>query len=354
MAPILVIPRARNMPKSVIDVRRALPLPLRLAPWKWVSNIGNVTQNHSYKRLVDTADPASTICYFWPNTPTELVVRAKDRGLLVVREMINTYRGTAKKILDEAYDRLGLAPTHGITDESVELEKQELSLYDYIFASNKQVELSLAHAGVSSDRILPTSFGWSPTGGGLNRKENSSEPLTVLFVGSACVRKGLPQLLEAWARSNISGELIIAGGIEEAIKPIVDRYKNGYNVKIVGYISDVDVLYRAADFFVFPTFEEGGPQVTYEAGGAGLPVITTPMGMGRLIKDGINGLVVNAGDVDALSNAITQLASSRDLRAEFSDRIARDAAEFTYTKIGQNRVGRLVKVLASHNAESNR
>jgi glycosyltransferase involved in cell wall biosynthesis len=335
------------MPDSTVEVRESLPLPLRPVPWKWVSRIANHTQNDCFERYIARADPANTICYFWPNAPIELINRAKDRGIMTVREMINTYRGTAKNILDAAYAQLGLQPNHDITDASVALEKRELSLYDYVFACSQQVGRSLADAGVSSERILPTSFGWTPASSPIKPRHNDSNSLNVLFVGSAGVRKGLPQLLEAWAKSKISGQLIIAGRIEDDLKSMADRYRLGYNVKFLNFVSNVDTLYEAADLFVLPTFEEGAPLVIYEAAGAGLPVITTPMGSAGLIKDGINGLIVNAGDVEALSNAMIQLASSSEMRAKFSSRIAGDAAEFTYAKVGQHRIAMLNNLLAT-------
>ena len=38
------------------------------------------------------------------------------------------------------------------------------------------------------------------------------------------------------------------------------------------YTSDISLAYREADFFAFPSLEEGSPLVTYEAMANGLPV----------------------------------------------------------------------------------
>ena len=58
------------------------------------------------------------------------------------------------------------------------------------------------------------------------------------------------------------------------------------------------------------------------------------MGAGRVIRDGVNGLVVPAGEVDALATAMSTLASSPELRASFSKGAKSAAANFTYQKIG--------------------
>src|SRR5262249_9338018 len=101
----------------------------------------------------------------------------------------------------------------------------------------------------------------------------------------------------------------------------------------------------SADIFVFPTLEEGGPQVTYEAAGCGLPIITTPMGAARLVKDGLNGLIVNSSDVDGLADAITRLATSSELRHRLGRQAAIDAMDYTYQKLGYDRARKLSSLL---------
>ncbi len=96
---------------------------------------------------------------------------------------------------------------------------------------------------------------------------------------------------------------------------------------------------------MFPSLEEGDPQVTYHAAGCGLPVIATPMGAGNIIKDGRNGLVVKPLDVDGLAQAIARLAGSPDLRRRLGAQAALDAQEFTYERVGAARAGILRNLL---------
>jgi glycosyltransferase involved in cell wall biosynthesis len=97
--------------------------------------------------------------------------------------------------------------------------------------------------------------------------------------------------------------------------------------------------------FVFPTFEEGGPKVTYEAAGCGLPVVTTPMGAGQIIKDRVNGLVVAPGDVQALASAIRMLADSAEARRVYGARARADAAQYTYEAVARDRAVKLASAL---------
>src|SRR5437667_12536943 len=65
------------------------------------------------------------------------------------------------------------------------------------------------------------------------------------------------------------------------------------------------VFFKQADFFVLPTYAEGMPVSVIEAMAAGLPVITTPVGgTPELITEGVEGWMVEPGDVGALAEKI--------------------------------------------------
>jgi glycosyltransferase involved in cell wall biosynthesis len=212
------------------------------------------------------------------------------------------------------------------------------------------VEASLLEAGVEATRIISSSFGWSPARFANRPDENRrSGNFRALFVGSVCVRKGVPQLLAAWKKSRVKGELILAGGIEDAIKPLLQSDGDSSPIHVLDHVTDVGSLYRSADIFVFPTLEEGGPQVTYEAAGCGLPIITTPMGAARLVKDGLNGIIVNSNDIDGLAEAIMRLAASSELRHSFGRQAEVDAMNYNYQMVGYDRATKLSSLLRADN-----
>jgi glycosyltransferase involved in cell wall biosynthesis len=72
----------------------------------------------------------------------------------------------------------------------------------------------------------------------------------------------------------------------------------------------------ASGVFVSPSHVEGQPIAILEAMSAGLPVVVTDTGANAdVVRDGIDGFVVEVGDVDAMSGALSELVSSSDLRA---------------------------------------
>ena len=84
----------------------------------------------------------------------------------------------------------------------------------------------------------------------------------------------------------MDADLILAGTPAPELADLVRDHAGSGNVQVVGYVGDVGALFHGADIFVLPTLEEGGPKVTYEAAGCGLPVITTSMGAARSGGDG--------------------------------------------------------------------
>ena len=337
------VPRARRPLPPVINPKQTLPLPLRYLKWQHIWKAAMWTLEREFHRAVSRADPDRTVAYFWPSyhhyPSVELLNYTKSRGIPIVREMVNTATSTSGPILDEVYARQGHPGVHNISKQLIAHEAVELPLYDHIFAPAEEVEQSLLRLGVDPEHILPTSYGWrrdrlAPKGPPPPRLESG---LRAIFLGIVGIRKGVPELLEAWQQAGVEGELILVGGIEQLIAPAVDRAVTGGTVRHLGFVDDVGAMFRSADMFVFPTHEEGAPQVTYEAASCGLPIITTPMGTARLVEDGRTGVIVPAGDVGQLAAAIKELAASPERRAQLGAAAREAADQFEYSAVALRR-----------------
>ena len=329
-------------------IRPTVTSPLRRAPWRGlVRNRGRDRLNAEFSAALDRADPATTAAYFWPDPPVELIRHAKRLGIPTFREMINGACATSLHILDAAYSRLGMHPDHSITPQHVVIENEVLNEYDFIFASNPEVEKSLKRLGIPDDVILPTTFGWDEQRFAGSESLARHSGLRFVFVGTLCVRKGLPDLLEAWRQATVDGELVLAGKPEgREMSALVRAHSRSGRVRALGHVRDVGRVLRSADVFAFPTLEEGGPQVTYEAAGCGLPVITTAQGAARIIVDGENGLIVEPGSIPQLVDAIRLLAGNPELRTRLGAAAQRDAQRFTYRRVGAHRSQLMTQALA--------
>jgi glycosyltransferase involved in cell wall biosynthesis len=134
----------------------------------------------------------------------------------------------------------------------------------------------------------------------------------LVCVGRLAEQKGQLLLVAAAARLADAGhrlELVLAGDgpmrpqIEEAIR----THGLGDSVRITGWLSNdaVRAEMAAARAVVLPSFAEGLPVVLMEALALGRPVVTTFVaGIPELVRDGVNGWLVPAGDVAALTSAL--------------------------------------------------
>lgn len=155
------------------------------------------------------------------------------------------------------------------------------------------------------------------------------ELLRVLWAGNFSVRKGAHYLLSAWKQiaSENAATLDIYGAVL-----LPEKLLRGLpaSIRFCSTIPHVELFtqYQKADVLVFPTLCDGFGMVVTEAFAHGLPVITTNRaGAADLVSHGENGLIVPAGDADALAQALewcighrTQLAAMRRAASETAAR----------------------------------
>jgi len=279
------------------------------------------------------------IAYLWPDVSIDTIKKIKKLGCIVISENINTHTKNAKEILSAEYKQLGLINFNEITDEMIEYENTVHKLSDYIFSPSSQVTLSLKKSGVSENKILESSYGWSKKRQPLTNKNNKIDnDLKVLFIAMLCIRKGFHLLVDIWNKAEINGTLIIAGKIRDNYsKDMTKEFFKREDVTYLGFVDDISELYNICDIFVLPSLEEGDPMVTYEAMAAGLPVIVSPMGAGRGVRDGVDGFVIDPHNITAWVDALQKLSNSKTLYEEMSKNAKERASEYTWDKVAQQR-----------------
>lgn len=155
-----------------------------------------------------------------------------------------------------------------------------------------------------------------------------------LFVGRQAPEKGVDVLLAAWERASLAtpaNALVLAG-----VGRTLSRAPSVWGLDRLP-ASRLRDLYAAADVLVVPsvetrTFREPWGLVVNEAMNRGLPVITSDAvgaAAGGLVRDGENGLIVPAGDAEALARAISLLADERALRERLGAQGAQDVKAFS-------------------------
>jgi len=106
----------------------------------------------------------------------------------------------------------------------------------------------------------------------------------MLFLGRIHAKKGVLEMLEAWAslgRAREGWHLVVAGwddgGLLPAMRKRIDRPDLSQTVTYIGpqYGSDKHATYAAADAFLLPSHGEGLPMTVLEAWSHGLPAVMT-------------------------------------------------------------------------------
>jgi glycosyltransferase involved in cell wall biosynthesis len=175
--------------------------------------------------------------------------------------------------------------------------------------------------------------------GSFERADVRRDPAAVLFVGTLAERKGLLDLLAA---VRILGEpepngwrLEVVGAGNEAGDREAERVAAAYRAAGLGasllgprWGGELRVRLRAASVFCLPSHLEGQPIGILEAMASGLPVVATRIGgIPDQVRDGVDGFLVDRGDVEGLAGALGRLLGSADLRAELGASGRRRAEE---------------------------
>jgi glycosyltransferase involved in cell wall biosynthesis len=79
-------------------------------------------------------------------------------------------------------------------------------------------------------------------------------------------------------------------------------------VRFLGIRQDIPSILRAAKVFVLTSRSEGAPLTLLEAMAVGLPVVVTAVGgMPEIVRDGVDGILAQRGDANAIASALIRL-----------------------------------------------
>ena len=160
---------------------------------------------------------------------------------------------------------------------------------------------------------------------------------SILYLGFIDKQKGIYDLLLAMKKvfSQYPDIKLLAGGTGEVekVKVLVDELGLNNNVKFLGWIEGDEKggYLSQAQLFILVSYYEGLPMSLLEAMSYELPVITTPVGgIPEVVDDGLEGFIVQPGDVEAIAEALTKLLSSTELRKRMG-KAGRKRIESGYT-----------------------
>ena len=143
----------------------------------------------------------------------------------------------------------------------------------------------------------------------------------VLFLGLLNQDKGFFDLLEAIGPlcAEFPSLVLVCGGKgnQQEVNERIQKLCIGNHVKLLGWISGSakNTCLSSASFYVLPSYVEGIPMGVLEAMAWGMPVVASKIGgIPDIVEHGREGLLIKAGDIGGLRDAIRQLLQDDDKR----------------------------------------
>lgn len=235
-------------------------------------------------------------------------------------------------------------------------QQRDLQTVALFFATAEQEAKGLRSLGLRQPiAVIPNGVDVSPLAyGALSKTDAEKQWRTALFLSRIHPKKGLLNLVDAWARIRPAGwRLCIAGpGQGSYAQEVLRRVNDAAMAGSVEYIGEVQgrekaAQYENADLFILPSYSENFGIVVAEALSHGVPVITTHgtpwhelprRGCGWWIDSSVDALAETLRQATALSPDVLQAMGQkgREYAREFDWRnIAAQTAAVYRWLLGQ-------------------
>ncbi len=350
--------RQDEIPRTFVRPVRFQPAkPLSFLKARYYYTLKRMTLDRAARRYVRRRG-----CRIFHGWTTECVLsfgEARRIGAKTVLERPAPHSAVSRRLLREEYDRWGVPfPMEGgiswlrridwgYREETVAPREYELA--DRIVVQSEFGARSFAGEGFPPERlvVLPRAVDlaeYAPP------RERPRGPFRALFVGAACIRKGILDLLAAWKELSLpDAELWIVGQVMDEVAPRLAPYRDDPTVRFFGHVKGGAArFYAEATAFVLPSIVEGSAKTTYEAMAAGLPVITTE-NAGSVVRDGADGFIVPIRDPGAIADRLLRLYRDGDAARAMGASGRARVAGFSWDAY-ESRLARLYAELAAGGA----
>ncbi|NVC63219.1 glycosyltransferase family 4 protein [Vibrio sp. 05-20-BW147] len=163
-----------------------------------------------------------------------------------------------------------------------------------------------------------------------SRKSRTNKVSKFVFVGRVVEDKGISDLLYAFAKIKVSNNTIVEFVGDGDLNKYKELAENlGFTDKVLfsGWLSRSETIERicSSDALILPSYKEGLPMVILEAMACKTAVLATNVGgIPDVIYDGVNGLLVNPGNIDLLAETIDRLVNQEGLHSTLVDNAYQD------------------------------
>src|SRR5258707_4079533 len=244
----------------------------------------------------------------------------QSQGGIFICDRGSTHQRYQEKVVADEYRRWNLPQP--LSKPHIAIREEKIySLADAITVPSTVAQRSFVAMGLPAEKVHVIPYGVR-----LDQFTRTEDPpqnsFELLFAGQVSLRKGIPYLLQAFARlKHPTKRLTIAGAIQDDIRALLSTLPTE-NVVFTGPLpqSQLAKTMSASHLLVLPSIEEGLALVQGQAMACGCPVLaTTATGAGDLFTDGHQGFIVPDRDVDALTQKMQQIADDPTLQRKLSE-----------------------------------
>lgn len=156
----------------------------------------------------------------------------------------------------------------------------------------------------------------------------------ILAVGRLEHQKGFDRLIKTFAileNKKINLLILGEGGLRKPLKNLTEELSISNRVYLPGSSTDVINAYHQAELFVLSSRHEGWPNVLMEAMANGCPAISfnCHYGPSEIIKNNINGILVEEGDANQLRYQIDSLLEDPELGKKLAAQAVEDMKQYS-------------------------
>ena len=184
--------------------------------------------------------------------------------------------------------------------------------------------------------VIPNSVAFYP------EQITHCENKCIISVGRLTEQKGYDLLIKAWgivAYKHPEWKIVVygEGELQEYLKKEINRLNLQDSFIITNPVQNIADKYMESSFYVLSSRFEGFGLVLIEAMACGLPCISfnCPNGPADIIKDKIDGILTENGNIEELAKAIDYLISFPEKRKEMGHRARQNVQRYKPDEIMQ-------------------
>lgn len=242
------------------------------------------------------------------------------RGGRFICDRGSSHQRYQEKLVSDEFRRWGV-DRQVSDDRDTAREEKIYEIADLITVPSGFAARSFIEMGIPEEKLRKIPYGvrlerFRPVG------EPPKDQFEVLFAGQVSLRKGVPYLLEAFARlRHPAKRLRIAGTVMPDLEAVLPRLPQA-KVEFLGSVPQDRMveLMSTSTVMVLPSIEEGLALVQGQAMACGCPVIASRnTGSEDLFTDGEEGFIVPIRDTETLTDRMQRLADDSALRLRMSE-----------------------------------